>query len=225
VSNPVVIIVGAGEGLGMATARRFAGAGYDIGLIARNAERTEQLAKQLSDEGAQVGWASADSGNSEELTAVLNRMTAHTERLDVLLYNVSTYRAASSLEISAADLLTDLQIGAAGLLTAVRAVLPILRQQHTGTILATGGGSADRPFSGAATLGVQKAALRALVQALAKDLQPEGVHVATVTINGTIKEGTPFAPDRIAELYWELVQETAADPQTWRTVVPLNKPS
>jgi NADP-dependent 3-hydroxy acid dehydrogenase YdfG len=150
-------------------------------------------------------------------------MTERTQRLDVLLYNVSTYRPATSLEITADDLLTDLRIGAAGLLTAVQAVLPVLRLQRTGTILATGGGSADRPFKGAATLGVQKAALRALVQALAADLAPDGIHVATITINGTIKDGTPFAPDRIAELYWDLAQETAGDPATWRTVVPLNR--
>jgi NADP-dependent 3-hydroxy acid dehydrogenase YdfG len=223
VPNPVAIVVGAGEGVGLATARRFAAAGYDIGLIARRPERTEQLAAALTAQGARVGWAAADSGDPQALAQALTSMTERTERLDVLLYNVSTFRAGTTLEISAADLLTDLQIGAAGLLTAVQAVLPVLTAQRTGTVLATGGGSADRPFAGAATLGVQKAALRALVQALAVDLAPRGIHVATVTINGTIKEGTPFAPDVIAGLYWDLAQETAGDPAAWRTVVPLNR--
>lgn len=222
-SNPVLIVVGAGERVGLATARRFAAAGYDIGLIARNPERTQKLAEQLSDEGAQVGWAAADVGDPESLSGALQRMTAHTERVDVLLYNVSTFRAASSLETSADELLTDLHQGAAGLLTAVQAILPILKEQRTGTILATGGGSADRPYPGGASLGVQKAALRALVQVLAADLKPLGVHAATVTIQGSIKEGTSLAPSAIASLYWDLVQETAGDPQAWRTVVPLRR--
>ncbi len=222
-SNPVLIVVGAGAGVGLATARRFAAGGYDIGLIARDPDRTSALADKLSSEGAQVGWAAADAGDPQTLAGALQRMTDHTERLDVLLYNVSTFRAGTSVETSAEDLLADLHQGTAGLLTAVHAILPVLQQQRTGTVLATGSGSADRPVSGGATLGVQKAALRALVQALAADLKPMGVHVATATVNGTIAEGTSLAPSVIADLYWELAQETASDPDTWRTVVPLGQ--
>lgn len=220
-SNPVLIVVGAGEGVGRATARRFAAAGYDVGLIARDQERVEALAKGLSSQGAQVGWGVADAGDPGSLSSALEQITARTERVDVLLYNVSTFRPASSLETSAEELLADLHQGTAGLLTAVQTILPVLREQRTGTILATGSGSADRPFRGGASLGVQKAALRALIQALAADLKPEGVHVATVTVNGNIKEGTALAPGAIADLYWELVMETAGEPDAWRTVVPL----
>ncbi len=218
VSNPVLIIVGAGPGIGRAAAERFAAAGYDIGLIGRHADRVEALADTLSEQGARVGWSAADAGDPAELSGALQRMTGHTERADVLLYNVGAQREASLLETSADDLVADLSRGTAGLLTAVQAILPILRQQRTGTILATGGGAADHPLG--ATIGIQKAALRTLVLSLARDLTPDGVHVATVTINGLVQPGTPFAPQLIADLYWDLVQETAGDPAAWRTIVP-----
>jgi NADP-dependent 3-hydroxy acid dehydrogenase YdfG len=223
--NPVIIIVGAGPGVGAATARRFAAAGYDIGLIARNPKRLEEFAGTLSNGGAQVGWAAADMSDEAALGDALRRMTEHTGRLDVLLHNASAFRAAPSTELSAHDLLTDLATGTASLLTAVQAVLPVLREQHTGTIIATGSGAADKPNPSAASLGVQKAALRNLVQVLSSELGPEGIHVATVTIYGAIAEGTPFAPDAIAEIYAGLVEETSTDPVNWRTVVELRRPT
>jgi NADP-dependent 3-hydroxy acid dehydrogenase YdfG len=219
--NPVIIIVGAGPGVGAATARRFAAAGYDIGLIARNPERLKALAESLSKGGAQVGWASAEVSDEAALGDVLRRMTKQTGRLDVLLYNAVSYRAAPATELSAQDLLTDLAIGTTSLLTAVHAVLPVLREQHTGTIIATGSAVADNPNPAAASLGVQKAALRNLVQALSCELTPEGIHVATVTIYGAIAEGTPFAPSAIAEIFAGLAEETGTDPANWRTVVEL----
>ena len=75
----------------------------------------------------------------------------------------------------------------------------------------------------AATLGVQKAALRALVQALAADLRPDGIHVATVTVRGTVAEGTPFAPDVVAQVFADLAEQTASDPAGWHTVVDLTE--
>jgi NADP-dependent 3-hydroxy acid dehydrogenase YdfG len=219
--NPVIIIIGAGPGVGAATARRFAAAGYDIGLLARDPARLEELAGTLTKEGAQVGWAAVDVADPAALTDALRRMTEHTARLDVLLHNTVSFRPGAPTGLSAQDLLTDLGVGVASLLTSVQAVLPLLRQQHTGTILATGSGAADKPRSGAASLGVQKAALRNLVQALAAELTGEGIHVATLTIHGAIAPGTPFAPEAIAEIYAELAEETGTDPSNWRTLVDL----
>jgi NADP-dependent 3-hydroxy acid dehydrogenase YdfG len=216
-----MIIVGAGAGVGTATARRFAAAGYDIGLLARNPKRLEGLAQTLTDEGAQVGWAAADVADPEALSDALHRMTEHTGRLDVLLHNPSTFRAVPASQLTAHDLLADLAIGAASLLTAVQAVLPLLRAQRTGTILVTGGGAADRPMLTAGSLGVQKAALRSLTQTLAAELSGEGIHVAMLMIHGVIAEGTPFSPEAIAEIYAGLATETGTDPANWRSLVDL----
>jgi NADP-dependent 3-hydroxy acid dehydrogenase YdfG len=209
----------------MATARRFAAAGYDIGLVARSADRLQTLADELTAEGARVGFAAADAGDPTSLSTALLGLTEHTGRLDVLLYNLDVWRAVMPSSLSAEELLHDVGIGAAGLLTAVHAVLPLLRTQHTGTILATGAGTADRPAAAAASHGPQKAVLRSLIQTLAQELTPEGIHVATVTVYGDIAPGTPFAPEAIAGLYADLVAQTTDDPSTWQTVVELRSPT
>jgi NAD(P)-dependent dehydrogenase (short-subunit alcohol dehydrogenase family) len=139
--------------------------------------------------------------------------------VDVLLYNVSVGRQAAVPELTPEDLLADLAAGAVGLQTAVRAVLPGMRETGAGTVLVTGGGSADRPIPSMATLGVQKAALRALVEVQARALASEGIHVATATIRGFVGVDQQIHPDRIADLYADLAAETAGPPDRWRTVV------
>ena len=174
-----MIIVGAGPGIGTAAARRFAADGYEIGLVARSEDRLASLASQLQADGAKVGWVAADMADEASLGGGLSQMIEHTGRVDVLLHNASVYREVAPRHLEAAGLLADLAVGTASLLTMVRAALPALLAQRTGTILATGSGAADNPSPGAASLGVQKAALRTLVQVLAADLAPDGIHVAT----------------------------------------------
>jgi NADP-dependent 3-hydroxy acid dehydrogenase YdfG len=134
---------------------------------------------------------------------------------------VSVGRQAAVPELAPEDLLADLAAGAVGLQTAVRAVLPGMREHGAGTVLVTGGGSADRPVPSMASLGVQKAALRALVEVQARALAPEGVHVATATVRGLVGEDRQIHPDRVAALYADLVAETAGPAAQWRTVVDL----
>ena len=94
-----------------------------------------------------------------------------------------------------------------------------MRERGSGTVLVTGSGSADRPVTSMATLGVQKAAVRALAQVQAQALAPEGIHVVTVTIRGLVGEDRQITPERIAALYAELVAETAGPRENWRSVV------
>ena len=216
------MIVGAGPRLGESVARRFGRDGYDVALIGRDESRVAELGKRLAAEGISAAWAGADVGDSAALTDVVTRLAGQTGGVDVLLHNVSAWRGTASLDTSPDDLLADLAVGTVSLLTAAQAVVPLMRAAGRGTILATGSTAADHPQPGAASLSVQKAGLRALVQVLDADLRPLGIHCATVTIRGAIKHGTALAPERIADLYAELVAETAAGPpDTWRTVVDL----
>ena len=216
---PHLIIVGAGPGIAAATARRFGREGYAVGLIARREEALVDLQDALADEGVLVGRAAAEAGDSVSLTAAMEQFVETFGPADVLLYNVSVGRQAAVHELTADDLLADLAAGTVGLQTAVRAVLPGMREAGSGTVLVTGGGAADRPIPSMATLGVQKAALRALVEVQARALAPEGIHVATATIRGFVGEDKQIHPDRIADLYADLAAETAGPRDRWRTVV------
>ena len=216
-----LLVVGAGPGISAATARRFAADGYAVALVARREAALTELASELRAEGVRTEWATAEAGDPASLTAAVESLTAALGPVDVLLYNVSVGRQAAVPELDPEDLLGDLAAGAVGLQTAVRAVLPGMRERGSGTVLVTGGGSADRPIPSMATLGVQKAALRALAEVQARALAPEGIHVATVTVRGLVGEDQQIHPDRVAALYAELVAETAGPREQWRSVVDL----
>jgi short-subunit dehydrogenase len=217
----MLLIVGAGPRLGEAVARRFGRDGYDIGLVARDETRLGELAERLKGAGITAGWAAADIADAAALTAAIGRLVDHAGGVDVLLHNASAWRAARPLETTADELLADLAVGATSLLTAAQAVVPAMRAAGGGTVLATGSGAADAATPDAASLGAQKAAIRALVRALDADLRGDGIHCATITVHGLIKDGTRFGPARIADLYAELVAETAGPREAWRTVVDL----
>lgn len=140
--SPTIVVLGAGPRLGASVARRFARAGYDVGLLGRREAPLAELGRALQAEGVTVGWAVADVSDPPALTAAIGRFASHTGRVDVLHHNVSVQRDATASRTSADDLLADLACGAASLLTAVRAVLPWMLDAGRGTVLATGSGPA-----------------------------------------------------------------------------------
>lgn len=218
---PHLLIIGAGPGISAATARRFGRAGYAVGLVARREEPLAELGAELRAEGLRTGWAAAEAGDPASLTEAVLRLVGELGPADVVLYNVSVGREVTVPELTPDVLLGDLAAGAVGLQTAVRAVLPGMRERGGGTVLVTGGGSADKPIRSMATLGVQKAALRALAELQAIALADDGVHAATVTVRGFVGEDRQITPQRVAELYADLVAETAGPREGWRTVVDL----
>jgi NAD(P)-dependent dehydrogenase (short-subunit alcohol dehydrogenase family) len=211
------LVIGAGPGLGAATAAALVAAGHDVGLIARSGEKLAELAAELADGAAAITTASADVAAPDDLNAAVTELARSSGRVDVLHFNPSKFRSAAPSELTAEALLNDLAVGAAPLLTAVRSALPYMSEGST--VLVTGSGAADRPMKSAASLGVQKAAVRNLTQVLALELADRGIHVATITIKGTIAEDTPFAPALIARAFMELVEETRLPREQWRTVV------
>jgi NAD(P)-dependent dehydrogenase (short-subunit alcohol dehydrogenase family) len=217
---PHLLITGAGPGISGATARRLGRDGYAVTLLARREQTLRDEAALLEKDGVAVGWATADAADAAGLAAAVERGIAERGPVDVLLHNVSVGREVDLADLTPEQLAGDVAAGAFALHTAVRAVLPGMREGG-GTVLATGGGTWDRPMASLPTLGVQKGALRALVFVMANALAPLGVHVATVTIRGLVGEGKQIEPARVADLYAKLVAETAGPPETWRTEVEL----
>ncbi len=212
-ARPHLLVVGAGPGISEATARRLGADGYAVGLVARREGPLAEVGTALRGDGVRAEWATAEAGDPASLSAAVESLTAALGPVDVLLYNVSVGRQAAVAHRAPVD-----QLGAQ---TAVRAVLPGMRERGSGTVLVTGSGAADRPIPSIASLGVQKAALRALAEVQARTLASDGVHVATVTIRGLVGKDRQIHPDRVATLYAELVAETAGPREAWRNAVDL----
>lgn len=195
--NKVIVVVGAGPGVGASVARRFGREGYDVALVARSEEHLEQLGTELQEAGVTTGWTPVDITDAEALTAAIERFGRHLGHIDVLHFNPSVFRHRDPMHVTAQELLEDLHVGAAALLTAVQAARPAMPPGARITV--TGSMAADHPWHEACTLGVQKAALRNLVRSLDATLAPEGIRAMSLTVRGTLAEDTAFSPDRIAD--------------------------
>lgn len=211
------VIVGVGPQLGTALARAYGRAGYDVGLIARSAELLTAIGEQLQADGITTGWATADAADEAQLRGAVERLGRHAGRIKVLHYNLSVFRAARPTQLEPQDLLADLAAGAVNLLTAVAAARPLMASGSV--VLATGSRTADRPMRSAASLGVQKAALRNLVTVLDRELRGDGIRAASVTVNGTIGSTPAFAPERISEVFVDLLAKAASGEQSWQSEV------
>jgi len=214
VSRPVLLVVAAGPGIGAAVAHRFGRGGYDVALLARGAERLAALGRDLDAAGIASRWAAVDITDPEAVTEAVTGIGEQTGRIDVLHFNPSVFREKDPLHLTAAELLEDVHLGAGSLLTVVQAGRPFMRSGAR--VLATGSMAADLPWHRAASLGVQKAALRNLVRSLDATLSEDGIRAATLTVHGTLNESAAFAPERVADALFDVATTPEAD---WRIEV------
>jgi short-subunit dehydrogenase len=191
--------------IGVAVARRFAGGGYRLTLVARSADRLRDLAGALAGTGATISTIAADAGDPAGLGARMSELYAGQGAPGVIVYNAVLGAPDRLLTSTAAHLQAAYAVDVIGAVVVAQAAAPALRAAGFGTMLVTGGGFADHPIPALATVSLGKAALRSAATMLGADLAPDGIRVATLTIAGQIAAGTPFDPERIAERYWQVV--------------------
>lgn len=214
-SNPVLVVVGAGPGMGASVARRFGREGFDVALLSRDSDQLEQLGKALQDEGITTGWTPLDVTDEAALGEAVTRFGGHAGHLDALHFNPSAFRHKDPLSLTPDELLEDLRLGVAPLLVALQAARPFM--PAGARVTATGSMAADHPWHEACSLGVQKAGLRNLVRSIDATLAPDGIRAVSVTVNGTLGRGTRFDPDLVADAIWAAAHQ---DEKSWRTEVP-----
>lgn len=220
----MIVIVGAGPGVSASVARRFGQDGYDVALIGRDADVLTEVGKGLQTAGVTTGWTEADVTDAEAFTAAMDRFAEHSGRIDVVHFNPSAYRAKDPLQLKVAELLEDVALGVGALLTAVQAARP--HMGAGGRVTATGSIAADRPSHQAASLGVQKAALRNLVHSLDATLRSDGIRAVSVTVDGVLapkNPESPLHPDAVADAIHAAAHQ---DESRWRSEVvhPLRAP-
>jgi len=201
-----LMLVGAGPGLGLAVARRFAVGGYRLTLAGRSLDRLGDLVESLSDTGAEIATFEADAGDPDRLGARMTELYRAEGAPGVIVYNAVMGVPDRLLSATVAHLQAAYAVDVIGAIVVAQAAAPAMKAAGFGTIVVTGGGFADHPIPALATVSLGKAALRSAATMLAADLEPDGIRVATLTIAGQIGAGTAFDPGRIAERYWDVVQ-------------------
>jgi NAD(P)-dependent dehydrogenase (short-subunit alcohol dehydrogenase family) len=210
VKDKVALIIGAGPGLSASIARTFAKAGMKIALAARSIEDLGPLA-------AETG-AKAFAADASDLTAVKKLfadVAAGVGDPHAVVFNPAYRTRGPLIELDPTEVAKALIVSAyGGFLVgqeAARRMLP----KRDGAILFTGASASVKGYAQSAPFAMGKFALRGLAQSMARELQPQGIHVAHVVVDGGIgsatrADGVPdqwLNPDAIAESYLYLLQQ------------------
>lgn len=204
----LAIIIGAGTGISQAVARHFGSKGFAIGLVARNQEKLLQEVNDLKNKGIQAVSAVGDSGNEFSLQAALDQIHAALGPADLILYNASASVYKPIEDETWESITHQMAVNAGGPFHVLKRYLPACRAENKGKLFFTGGGLSLNPQPAMVGLSMGKAAMRNLVLGAANGVKGTGVHIATVTVTGYVRQEDPkYNPDAIAGLFWNLYQQ------------------
>lgn len=179
--KPVCAVVGVGPKNGRAFAKRFADDGYAVALISRSTEYTGALADEIG------GRAYAcDVTDPDAINDTFSRIRDDLGDVEVLLYNAGSGKFGTFDDVPDEEFEKGWQINVRGLLQSTRAVVGPMRKRGRGAIIITGATASLRGKPFTAAFASAKAAQRSLAQSFARQLGPEGIHVALVIVDGKI---------------------------------------
>jgi NAD(P)-dependent dehydrogenase (short-subunit alcohol dehydrogenase family) len=196
-----LLLIGAGPGVGASVVRRFGREGFRSTLISRT-KTLDRLAPELRSGGLEIEAVGADIEDLDGYRETLERIFSAPGAPGVVVYNAALPDPGEILDATIERLRIAYDVDVLGAVVAAQVAAPVLRAAGGGTLLVTSGGFADNPVPALASLSIGKAALRSAQTLVAAGVSEHGIHAATVTIAGTVKPGTDFDPDTIAELFW-----------------------
>ena len=208
----VAVVVGVGAGLGAALARRFA-SGYAVALVARSREVTGALAEEIAAAGGVALPIQSDATRPADVETAHEAIRGRLGAPDVLVFNGGRRPFGALLDTTPEVFEETWRVHALGAFLWARQVVPDMLARGTG---ATAG---VKPGASSAAFGPAKFAVRGLAQVLARDLQPQGIHVAYVNVDGAIdmplvrqflphlRDEDLLRPAAIAEVFWFLAHQ------------------
>ncbi|ABQ39016.1 SDR family NAD(P)-dependent oxidoreductase [Bradyrhizobium sp. BTAi1] len=209
----IALIVGAGEGLSASLARLFAREKIRVALAAR---KIEKLGALCSETGARA--YPCDATNPDEVERLFGLVEREIGPPDLVVYNASARARGALVDLVPADVQNAIAVSAfGGFLVAQQAAQRMLPNKH-GAILFTGASASVKGYAQSAPFAMGKFALRGLAQSMARELSPQGIHVAHFVIDGGIKSAerqepaerpdSMLDPDAIAASYWSVLQQS-----------------
>ncbi|MCA6109228.1 SDR family NAD(P)-dependent oxidoreductase [Bradyrhizobium cenepequi] len=208
----IALIVGVGEGLSASLARLFSREGIRVTLAAR---QIEKLGALCTETGARAFACNAtDADEVERLFGMVEREIGTP---DLVVYNASARARGALVDLVPADVANAIAVSAfGGFLVAQQAAKRMLPNKH-GAILFTGASASVKGYAQSSSFAMGKFALRGLAQSMARELSPQGIHIAHFVIDGGIRSRTRLDPedrpdslldpDAIALSYWNVLQQ------------------
>ena len=206
------LIVGAGAGLSASLTRLFSREGIRVALAAR---QIEKLGALCSETGARA--FACDATSADEVERLFGLVEREIGVPDLVVYNASARARGAFVELVPADVANAIAISAfGGFLVAQQALKRMLPNKH-GAILFTGASASVKGYPQSAPFAMGKFALRGLAQSLAREMSPQGIHIAHFVIDGGIRSAvrteapdrpdSMLDPDAIAASYWNVLQQ------------------
>ncbi len=206
------LIVGAGSGLSASLARLFAREDIKVALAARSIEKLGAL---CTDTGARA--FACDATKPDEVERLFGLVEREIGTPDLVVYNASARARGPFVDLVPAEVAHSIAVSAfGGFLVAQQAVKRMLPKKR-GAILFTGASASVKGYAQSAPFAMGKFALRGLAQSMARELSPQGIHVAHFVIDGAIRSETRLEPadrpdsmldpDAIAMSYWNVMQQ------------------
>ena len=194
----VAVVMGAGDGLGGAVARRFARAGFCVCVVRRHRDKLDPLCREIEIAGGRVHAFGVDARKEDEVVALFDRIERDIGPIAVAVHNIGANVAFPIRETDSRKYFKVWEMACfSGFLLgreAARRMVP----RGRGTILFTGATASLRGRAQLAAFAGAKHALRALAQSMARELGPEGIHVAHVVVDGPID--MPWIRDNFPDL-------------------------
>ena len=202
------LIVGAGRGLSASLARLFAKEGMRVALAARDTDKLAGLTKETS-----ASAYCCDASEADDVAALFEAVTGDLGEPNIVVYNPSYRARGPVIELDPAEVQKVLMISCFGGFLVGQQAAKQMAARGSGTILFTGASASVKGYPNSSSFAMGKFGLRGLVQSMARELQPKGVHVAHFVIDGGILQGPDdtrgaergedgmLLPDAIAETY------------------------
>ena len=206
------LIVGAGAGLSASLARVLAKDGVKIALAARS---TDDLAPLLHETGARA--FACDATKRAEVEKLFADLDAAIGAPEIVIYNASFRTRGPFVDLEPADVEKSLAVTAFGAFLVAREATRRMLPKRRGAILFTGASASMKGYAQSAPFAMGKFALRGLAQSMARELHPQGIHVAHIVIDGGIRSArraepsdqpaSLLDPDAIAATYLHVIHQ------------------
>jgi NAD(P)-dependent dehydrogenase (short-subunit alcohol dehydrogenase family) len=230
--NASVAVIGAGDYIGAAIARKFAAEGFIVFAGRRRGEKLAPLVAEIENAGGRIAGRTLDARQEDQIAAFMGDADAAAP-LEICIFNIGANVNFPLLETTERVFRKVWELACyAGFLTAREAARLMLARRH-GNIFFTGATASRRGGIGYAAFAAAKFGLRAVAESTAREFAPSGIHVAhliidagvdTEWVRGRIREregeaalanlppGRLMRPEAVAEAYWQIYQEP---PDAW----------
>ncbi len=228
---PVCFVVGAGDYIGAAIAKRFAAGGYTVCLARRNGEKSAALVAAINASGGRAISFSMDAREEAEVTETFAKIESEIGPIEIVISNVGGNVKFPILETTERVFRKVWQMACLTGFLAGREAAKVMLPRGRGSIFFTGATASLRGGPGFAAFASAKFGLRALAQSMARELGPLGIHVSHLIIDAGVDTAfvrerylgqgidpdelpanTLMKPESVAEAYWALHQQS---PDAW----------